>query len=67
MHCSFNEGLLRSCNRIRFNKYYQDADEFNLAWQVSSNSNPHISTTSELTDRQQRGIVTIVPHAFAGT
>lgn len=66
MHCEFNEGLLGACNRVRFNRYYQDKNEFQMAWQVSSNNNPRMMTTTDYTSRPQRGVATIVPHNFTG-
>jgi len=57
---------MRACDRIRFNKYYQSSNEFQMAWQVSNSGSPHIVTTTDYTSEPQRGIASIVPHAFAG-
>lgn len=67
LHCGFDEGLLRACSRIRFNKYYQVAGEFELAFQVDSNNGrPSMSVSSDVTSLPQRGVATIIPHAFSG-
>lgn len=66
MHCNFDEGLLGQCKRVIFNKYYHDADDFQMAWQVSSNNNPHMLTSTDATHLLQRGIASIIPHNFTG-
>ena len=67
MRCLFEEGILGECNRVRFNQYYQDENEFQMAWQVSSNNNARMLTTTDVTDGAQRGVATIVPHNMTGT
>lgn len=66
MHCLFEEGVLGACNRVRFNQYYQDQNEFQMAWQVSSTNNPRMLTSTDITARPQRGVATIIPHNFTG-
>ena len=66
MHCSFDEGLVGACSRVHFNRYYHAANDFQMAWQVSSNSNPHMLTSTDATNLPQRGIASVVPHDFTG-
>ncbi|XP_067942786.1 uncharacterized protein [Watersipora subatra] len=66
MHCDFEEGLLGACDRVIFNKYYQQPGDFQMAWQVASNNNPHMFTSTDITSLPQRGIASITPHDFTG-